>query len=509
MTQRLCIGFQKLNSSWETILNDLGVWFEEIDYGDELHSQYSLIVLNEKPDNSQRPLLRNYLAEGGALLELKGVHAFTVRNTFRLTFERTVINRSKAEAFKHISFLDLFSTIEVHQESGLFNGMIHFEKSGKGMIGFFGADIPNLINSTQYKRKRFYADDHPSPDEIVSTVSKHELAEVFRATISHLHFERGLPFVQKWTSPSEKPVFCFRIDSDFGDRASIENLYKLCSKHDIKATWFLHVEAHENWLNVFRDLEQQEIALHGYKHGTSRSSLKAVANIKKGRELLESSGIDVTGYCAPYGIWNDALEDALEDFEFKYTSEFTFRYDGFPATSPANQSRLQIPIHPICTGSLNRRHYDIEQMKEYFKSVIEDKSARNEPILFYHHPLQPGLNVIEYIFEEINKKGLENLTFSEYADFWIERQNNRSEAFYNGNELKVDSDTNLILLASTGYEGFHLLNSAEDRYDLKTIPKNKYRSRYLPSPEKIEEMRETDLQLLKTSLWDWKNRIRL
>lgn len=509
MTQRLCIGFQKLNSSWEAILNDLGVWFEHIDYGNDLHSQYSLIVLNDMPDNSQMPLLKNYLTEGGALLDLKDVHAFKVKNTFRSTFERTVIDRSKSEVFKHIPFLDLFSTIEVHQESDLFNGMIHFDKFGKGVIGFFGADISNLLNSTQYKRKRFYAGNLPSPDEIVSTVSKHELIEVFRSTIAHLHFERNLPFIQKWTSPTEKPVFCFRIDSDFGDRASIENLYNICSKHDIKATWFLHVEAHENWLNVFPDLEQQEIALHGYKHGTTRSSFKAVANINKGRELLESSGMEVTGYCAPYGIWNDALEKALEDFELDYTSEFTFKYDGFPVTSPADQSRLQIPIHPICTGSLNRRHYTVDQMKRYFRDLLEGKSARYEPILFYHHPLQPGLNVIEYVFEEINQQGLENLTFSEYADFWFRRRNNRFEAFYDGNELMVDSDTNLILQASTGHEGFHLLNSEEDRYDLKTIPKIEYRSRYLPTPEKIEEMRETDLRLLKTSLWDWKNRIRL
>lgn len=509
MNQRLCIGFHEINSSWEAILNDLGLWFEEIDYENDLHSQYSLIVLNDKPDNSQILHLNNYIDKGGALLELKGVHAFTVKNKVRSSFKKTIIDRSKSEAFEHIPFLDLFSTVETHQGSNLFKGMIHFEKYGKGNIGFFGADVPNLLYSAQYKRKRFEAGNLPSPDEIVSMVSKHELIEVFRSTIAHLHFERNLPFIQKWVSPTKKPVFCFRIDSDFGDRASIENLYKVCSKHDIKATWFLHVEAHENWLDVFRDLEQQEIALHGYKHGTSRSSFKAVANIKKGYDLLRLSGFDIDGYCAPYGIWNEGLEKALEDFEFDYTSEFTFKYDGFPATSPADQSRLQIPIHPICTGSLNRRHYSEEQMKGYFRGVIENKFARNEPILFYHHPLQPGLNVIEYIFEEINKQGLENLTFSEYADFWFDRQNSRFKAFHDDNKLMIESGTNLMLQASTGHEGFHLLNSANGWYDLKTIPKTEYRSRYLPSQEKVKEMRRTDMLLLKTSLLDWKNRIRL
>lgn len=509
MSQRLCIGIQELNSNWESLLSDLGAWFEEIDYTVELDSQYSLLILNNKPAQDHIPFLKSYLESGGAVLELKNIHAFMNKKTIRSTFKKTIVNQSESEAFEHIPFLDLYSTIEVHQESSLFNGMIHFEKFEKGMIGFFGADISNLLHSASYKRKRFEAGNLPSPDEIVSKVSKHELMEAFQSTIAHLHIERKLPLIQKWTSPSENPVFCFRIDSDFGNKASIENLYRVCSKHNIKATWFLHVEAHENWLDEFRGLEQQEIALHGYKHGTSTSYSKTSNNIQKGYDLLSSSGFHIDGYCAPYAIWNDALEEALEDFDFNYTSEFTYKYDGYPATSSSDQSRLQIPIHPICTGSLHRRHYSEEQMKEYFRGVMDQKSARHEPVLFYHHPLQPGLDVVEYIFEEINKKGLENLTFSEYAKFWFKRAEHRFEAFYEDEELKIDSDTNFRLQVFTDHEGFHLLDSAVGRYDLKTIPKIEYRSRYLPSSKKVEEMRKTDLRLLKTSLWDWKNRIRL
>lgn len=509
MNQRLCIGIQKLTQDWENILNDLGLWFEEIEYSSKLLTQYSLLILNEAPNSAEIPLLNNYLMEGGALLELKDVHAFTNKEETRTTFKKTVIDRSQSEAFHHIPFLDLYCSIDLHQRSKIFNGMVYFEKNKHGVLGFLGVDLPKVLRSTQYKRKRFYAGDMRSPDEIVSAVSKHELLEVFRATIAHLHYERELPFNTKWTSPTEKPIFCFRIDSDFGDKTSLKNLHDLCSKHDIKATWFLHVEAHENWLDVFQSYENQEIALHGYKHGTSNSSVKTYGNVKKGKELLESTKFRSGGYCAPYGIWNNSLKKALSDFDFKYTSEFTFKYDGFPITSSAADNRLQIPIHPICTGSLNRCHYDKGQMSRYFNQVIENKTSRFEPILFYHHPMQSGIDVIEQIFKEINKKDFKNLTFSEYADFWIKRKKNTFEAYYDGITMEINSNNSQIFQASTDHQGFHLLQAEADQFDLNTIPKNEYRSRDLPSYKKIEEMHTTDLRLLKTSLWDWKNRIRL
>lgn len=509
MNQRLCIGIQKLDPSWEAILNDLGLWFEEIEYSTKLLTQYSLLILNEVPQSAEISLLNDYLREGGALLELKAVHAFTDKKESKITFLKTVIDRSQFKPFNHIPFLDLYDCVELHNNSEIFSGLVYFEKHKHGILGFLGADIPKLLRSAKYRRKRFYAGDQGSPDEIVSTVSKHELIEVLRATIAHLHYERDLPFILKWSSPSKNPVFCFRVDSDFGDKPSIRNLYDLCSRQCIKATWFLHVQAHENWLDLFRTFKNQEIALHGYKHGTSKSTDKKIRNIKKGKHLLESSEINIDGYCAPYGIWNTALEKALADFDFKYTSEFTFKYDGFPITSSTNENRLQIPIHPICTGSLNRRHYDQEQMNRYFDRVIENKSSRFEPILLYHHPMQPGIEVIEHLFKEINKQEFQPLTFSEYADFWVRRKRNNFEAYYDGIELKIDSTENQFFQSSADHNGFHLIQAETDQLKLTKTPKYEYRSRDLPSTEKIEEMHRTDLRLLKTSLWDWKNRIRL
>ncbi|MEX0723943.1 MAG: polysaccharide deacetylase family protein [Gracilimonas sp.] len=512
MTQRLCIGIQELSPEWKNILIELGVWFEEAAYTDTFYTDYSLIILNKKPNGKQFSQLKGYVESGGSVLELKDLHSFFTKREVKRSFKKTLINRTSNPAFDHIPFLDLNDEAVTHRDSSLFDGLVHFKAHEKGCLGFIGADIPALIQSTEYKRKRFYARNLSCPDEIVSKVSKHELMDVFRSVLAELHFKRGLPFIHKWTSPNQKPVFCFRIDSDFGDRKSVWNLYHVLDKHNIKATWFLHTGAHEDWLSEFKSLENQEIAFHGYKHGASNKLNRIQSNIKKGFDLLESEKFDIDGFCAPYGIWNKALEKALSQFNFSYTSEFTFKYDGFPTYVSGEKENLQIPIHPICTGSLKRRKYTEVEMTNYFKQVLNYKSARFEPVIFYHHPLQPGLNVIEDILGQIMQQEFVNLTFSEFAQFWRNRTEQTFKAVIKNGKLEIQTEKEskeLLFTVANDHNGFHLLKTLDSSSDLKNYPIYNYSKRYLPNPQEIMDMRKTDLRLIKTSLLDWKNRIRL
>jgi|AntRauTorcE11897_2_1112592.scaffolds.fasta_scaffold01519_6 peptidoglycan/xylan/chitin deacetylase (PgdA/CDA1 family) len=512
MTQRLCIGIQELTLEWEIILSDLGVWFEEVIYSDNLVTDYSLIILNKEPSRVHFLQLKTYLESGGSILELKGNHSFIDKNELQHSFKKTCINHSDHPGFDHIPFLDLYSEVETHRHSSLFDGLLHFKTYEKGCIGFIGGDIAKLLQSTEYRRKRFYVQGLSLPDEIVSAVSKHELMDIFSSTLAELHFKRELPFIHKWTSPDHKPVFCFRIDSDFGDKASVQDLYNILDTHNIEATWFLHTEAHEDWLSDFKALKGQEIALHGYKHGTSKDLNKIHANIKQGSKLLESEELEIDGFCAPYGIWNEGLERALSNFNFSYTSEFTFKYDGLPSYVAGTKEHLQIPVHPICTGSLNRRNYTEAEMIDYFKQVFGYKSARFEPVIFYHHPLQPGLDVIDYILGKIVQEEYVNLTFSQFAQFWSSRSEQIFEAVIIDGELQIQAEKEseeLLFSVANDHNGFSLLKAQKGLINLKNHPKYDYSKRYLPNPQEIENMRKIDLRLIKTSLLDWKNRIRL
>jgi len=511
MKRRLCIAIQKRTPDWDAILNYLGVWFEEIDYNKPLAQYYSVIILNDHPKPDQVELLKTYLNNSGSILEVKDNLLSTKKSETKNSSVQTLARNTPHESFEHISFVDLFADVRLHKNSELFEGLIHFHEKEKGTIAFFGADVASLIQQSGYMRKRFFSSAGEHPDEIVSKVSKHQLLELFAATLKELHYRQELPFISKWTSPTEKPVFGFRIDSDFGDQKSIDDLYEVLKRHDIAGTWFLHVEAHEEWLNHFKELENQEIALHGYRHGSSSSYQKTIKNIESGEERLHEAGIEFNGFCAPYGIWNQALEQSLTKKSFVYSSEFTFAYDGYPVEPAGGNLPLQIPIHPICTGSLNRRRYSSSDMEAYFEQVLNQKLGRFEPVFFYHHPLQPGLEVIDTIFEKVRSLSFENLTFSEYTEFWKQRKEFTLNAWLDDDKLKIqsDSDQNLFLKVSTSVGGFNLIDNFAGSIDLPKTPKYKYSNSYLLESEQVHELRKKDLRLLKTSLLDWKNRIRL
>jgi hypothetical protein len=379
-----------------------------------------------------------------------------------------------------------------------------------GFLGFLGADIPALIKDTGFKRKRFLGVDDNNPDEIVSRVSKHELLQVFSATLKELHIQRSAPFIQKWISPTTNPVFCFRIDSDYGSLPAIQNLYNVLKKHEIPATWFLHVKAHEGWLKTFADFDNQEIAAHGYKHGTSKSAAKTNNNIQQALQLLEQAELNAAGYCAPYGIWNGAMEASLAQHKFLYTSEFTVGYDS-PPFQLKKGLPFQIPVHPICTGSLNRQQYNSKEMTAYFQAVLRKELSRFEPVIFYHHPMQSGLDSLEPVFEEVNRRGLSKLTFVQYARFWQARNVCSFEAYFEDGNYFISkiSDTKQLLQVSLDHTNFSLITSNEaDNHAINTAD-FEYTNSYLPSVEQVEQMRKYSFKLLKTSLLDWKNRNRL
>lgn len=508
MKQRICIGIQALDEGWTAVLDQIGVSYEKVNYSLELAQNYSVIIVNAIPDSQSVSELHQYMKDGGALVEMKDIHPFLHRHHFRKEHPATLFNNTNNQDFRHIPFLDIYSEVEFHNEAKLFEGLIHFQVWKRGVIGFFGADPSKLIHKTGYKRKRFYSETGFFPDEIVSKVSKHALMDAFTVMLRQLHYRRSLPFVQKWTSPEQNPVFGFRIDSDFGDRESINSLYDVLHQNQIKATWFLHVKAHDEWLSRFKGFEDQEIALHGYEHGTSKAVSKIRENIDTGLQLLQQNEIPVGAFCAPYGVWDKALEHAIIDFSFNYTSEFTYAYDGFPVQTP-NPFPMQIPVHPICTGSLSRKRYDEAAMAAYFAQVMQRKLGRFEPVMFYHHPLQPGLQLWDHMFKMVNAQELTKCTFLEFSEFWNTRAETNFQAFHDGDALLIKSEsTTQYFQISNSHSGFDLVK-AGTRTDLKESNDFQYANHYLPDPKQVTKMHKMNLRLLKTSFMDWKNRIRL
>ncbi|MEO1023500.1 MAG: DUF2334 domain-containing protein, partial [Bacteroidota bacterium] len=284
-------------------------------------------------------------------------------------------------------------------------------------------------------------------------------------------------------------------------------LYQLAITYQMKLTWFLHVQAHEEWLHYFHYFQNQEIALHGYEHGTAWNSTKLKKNIEKGLRIMIEHSLTPQGFCAPYAIWDRHLQMALSGFEFEYSSEFTFGYDTYPIHLP-EMELYQVPIHPICTGSLARKGASEAQMESYFNQVFERKNARFEPHFYYHHPMQPGLGVVESLFGKARGKKLLSLTFLEFVQFWKYRSQCSMEVSYHPRSFQITSEGTIWFEVHTQHEGFYL-TKASDSIDVKTLNYFQFGSTPVIKSKKRRQLEEHSLQLLKTSILDFKNRKRL
>lgn len=512
--KRLCIGIVELTTGWKVILDQIGVWYEVLDFEKKLNLNYSVIILNKAINEDEEDILHAFNNEGGSILETQNGETFSYA---RYTVTKKVVHLDNAHYLpflEHIDSLDIHSKAELYNGFDNFDGIIDFEKHEKGIVCNLGLNPDELIEDNSYSRKRFFFKEGKHPDELVSDVSKNELIQVLISLLKELHLQQGLPLVNKWTSPKEQPVFAFRIDSDFGDQESILKLYEIGKTHNIPMTWFLHVQAHEDWLDLFKGFEGQEIALHGYEHGTSNSYENIFNNIEKGLQLVRDAGFNPKGFCAPYAIWNDTLAEVLQTFELEYSSEFTIAYDGLPLHPIHNGKELntiQIPIHPICTGSLNRKKISIEEMKEYFLTVMDSKLARHENVAFYHHPMQSGTELWDEVFSKVSEQNLCALSFSEYADFWKTRIQSKFEAY-------LDPETKAITLSGEATSNFMQVSGSHTDFELLKVNgqqevqssgKFNYYDKKPLNKEDLKELRSKKLQLIKTSLLDQKNRITL
>lgn len=309
--------------------------------------------------------------------------------------------------------------------------------------------LKDLVNDRS-KFKSFPGISGKYPSEVVSKVDKAKLRKELIACIKSYFFSKGLPYIHLWYYPAPyKNAFAFRVDSDGYERESFFNVFQLAQKHGVRMSWFIDIGAQRENLGDAVSIYQagQDVQLHCYKHQVYPDFQRNYENIKKGKEILEKSGILVAGFVAPFGSWSSELNEAMEKLGFLYSSEFSLSYDDLPFYPIVNgrvSKVLQIPIHPICIGTLMEAGYTADEMKEYFRGVIDSKLAEMMPILLYGHPIgrmNKYPDVIDFIFSYIKQK--ENVwypTFSEFAKWWIERLAIDFQSEFHNDNLIIESD---------------------------------------------------------------------
>lgn len=490
---------------WETLLQQIGVPYvlwSKVD-GKDFQS-YPICILADCVNQNILNEIRDYIKDGGSVIcSTDTLHHITgINNTVKYV---KYLVPDEYEIFIDPDILDIFKKIKIvdDEKSSVYKGKI-----GKGNIIAFPFDVNELMLDVRSKKKSFYSNRKRLPYETVSKVSKSVLRRLVSNAIEYLFHSKNLPFVHLWYFPKDsKNIFSFRIDTDYGNKEQIEELYKSSLKHQIPFTWFVDVKSQKEWIDYFAKMNEQEIGVHCYEHNVYDSYAENYKNIRTALDALREVGMSPNGFASPYGKWNSGLAQAIRDHAFRYSSEFSYDYDNLPSNTllfDNPNSVLQIPVHPICIGSLRRQGFSSGEMIEYYHDQIDKKLLLNDPIIFYHHPTHNHLEVIENILNYVKNKNLTAMRMNDYAEWWKKRCEVGLNVNINENRLSIVGDNIFgdIRLRITTSQGKEAIVQLSEDIDLSKITMQE-KSLLKSPPKDIARTRKYNKWMLVNKIEDF------
>ena len=449
MRRRIRIGYIGHHYSWEQLLGQIGVDWERLEPGKTVEVQdYSCLIVNLQPERTEQSTIENYLKNGGAVLDATGSFCAEPVQSKKIS----VITPDDSDTmFSHIKEIPVYGRAKVNPSAGSLDGTVWMDSSPERHLAFCGLPVSRLWHGYKTVHRTFGSSDGALTAERTSALQSRPYMDVVLALLTALHDRSNLPFVHKWWQPdSSKQAATLRIDSDYADYNSIHTVSGIAKASDLPLTWFLHVEHHEEYLDgLIKDIpNHDEIALHCYRHSEYRTSEQYFSDIQRGITCLKQSGVSPAGYAAPYGNWSEELADALNQFPFRYTGEFSYDFDSLPSVSPAS-GILQLPVHPVSIGSFRRFKTDTNAILTYFEELVRLNRLKHQPLHLYHHPLDGTLKLWEEFVKRLSKDNYSRMTYSEWCDWWNRRSRCVSTAFF-------DTNTQYLQLTDQGDRGVPL-----------------------------------------------------
>jgi hypothetical protein len=418
----LKIGIIGSANGWKSLLRQIGVPFAAVT-GTLKTDDFSAVVVSDDVNERESKMLCRYLERGGAALcsvkVYSRIHPMKVRSMNVKFFS------GPDPVFNSIGVIDIAAVCTLARNANCLKAntgdFTAYAGTDKERVIALPFDAGELVRDSRKTVKSFYSPERRLPFERVSQTSKGEIRILVSNCLELLHHLRGLPYVHLWHFPGgARSVFCFRVDTDYGTEEQMRKLSGEVHKNRIPATWFIDAKSHEKLLHSYSKMRNQEIGVHCFEHKTYQDYESNVQNIRNAQRTLRTVKLKAKGFAAPYGEWNEELGRAIFDCGFEYSSEFSYDYDNMPGVPQIAEGRgvLQIPIHPICIGSLKRNGYSKQQMIAYFKNVINRKLQLSEPIIFYHHPGDEHYNVLGKLFQIIRDEKILAENLNEWARWW-------------------------------------------------------------------------------------------
>src|SRR3989344_2045513 len=440
------IGLLKKEYGWERVLNQEKASWEIVNFN-HIHD-YSIFILNSlNISKDEIDKIKSYLKEGGALLT--STFALNKIMDHKKKIFKVYIKSLKGNGklFRNIDKVNIYNYGYKIRNSN--NSLVYTLRFGKGFVIALPFDLNSLMLDERSK-KIYFSSPYAIPKENVSIVSKGNLRRLIVNCFYYLCSLKKIPYIHLWYYPNNyESVFCYRVDLDVFNRREIDNVIDVVKKNNVNLTWFLSVINNKDHFNGIKNLYKinQSLQSHSYEHKVFSSLSNNYNNILKSNKFISKVACQPVGFASPFGHWNKSLGMALEKLNYKYSSEFSLGYDDMPYYPFLNNREskvMQLPIYPICIGSLAVRLYSKDKMKNYFYYLISMQYNKQMPLFLYDHP-NGGIGAYPDVFDFVLKsiKKLDNVLITDMTHFfewWKKREEKKFKAYFVGKKLKIKTN---------------------------------------------------------------------
>ena len=76
-------------------------------------------------------------------------------------------------------------------------------------------------------------------------------------------------------------------------------------------------------------------------------------------------------------------------------------------------------------------------LRNYFKDIIQEKIEHNLPLFIYDHPSSVNLNVLNWLLQYVNKKGVSTISLKDYVHWWKKRMEIKWTADFDAGKIFI------------------------------------------------------------------------
>ena len=208
------IGVVVSDPGWETILRQIGVAYERLDWNRLAAQHYAVVVINRSLSRAEHVRIEAYVRDGGAVLD-NGHFVSGLGLASKSVYIDSIVGGT--EPFQSLWVLDVDDRVSPLRVAQHLDRTVALVEQDGGFLAHVPFALARVLRSSSTRRRRFHAASGPHPDEVVARRSRNPYRVVIEGALRWLHEARGLPFLHLWHLPErQQSLFAFRIDSDFG-----------------------------------------------------------------------------------------------------------------------------------------------------------------------------------------------------------------------------------------------------------------------------------------------------